>query len=146
MAYRNHRNVASRPNIYQIVTDRIITSLKAGVIPWEKPWKTPRYAGGPFPRNSYTGNAYWGINVLLLWSSEYSSPFLLAFKQPASPRKRTMPASRRYLFPREIEASLTTFPSASLSGITRGYRQSTAWQFRNSPGLLARLNGPKEQH
>lgn len=81
MAYRNHRNAASRPSIYQTVTDRIIASLKAGVIPWEKPWKTPRYAGGPFPRNFYTGKPYRGINVLLLWSSEYNSPFWLTFKQ-----------------------------------------------------------------
>jgi antirestriction protein ArdC len=81
MAHRNHRNAASRPSIYQTVTDRILSSLKAGVIPWEKPWKTPRYAGGPFPRNFYTGKPYRGINVLLLWSSEYSSPFWLTFKQ-----------------------------------------------------------------
>ena len=26
MAYRNHRNAASRPSIYQTVTDRIIAS------------------------------------------------------------------------------------------------------------------------
>ena len=81
MAHRNHRNAASRPSIYQNVTDRIIASLKAGVIPWEKPWKTPRFAGGPFPRNFYTGKPYRGINVLLLWSSEYKSPFWLTFKQ-----------------------------------------------------------------
>ena len=81
MAYRNHRNAASRPSIYQTVTDRILSSLKAGVIPWEKPWKSPRYTGGPFPRNFYTGKPYRGINVLLLWSSEYSSPFWLTFKQ-----------------------------------------------------------------
>jgi antirestriction protein ArdC len=81
MAYRNHRNSASRPSIYQTVTDRIICNLKAGVIPWEKPWKTPRYAGGPFPRNFYTGKPYPGINILLLWSSEYNSPFWLTFKQ-----------------------------------------------------------------
>jgi antirestriction protein ArdC len=81
MAYRNHRNAASRPSIYQTVTNRIISSLKAGVIPWEKPWKSPRYTGGPFPRNFYTGKSYRGINVLLLWSSEYSSPFWLTFKQ-----------------------------------------------------------------
>jgi hypothetical protein len=81
MAHRNHRNAASRPSIYQTVTDRIISSLKAGVIPWEKPWKSPRFAGGPFPRNFYTGKPYRGINVLLLWSSEYSSPFWLTFKQ-----------------------------------------------------------------
>ncbi len=35
MAYRNHRNAASRPSIYQTVTDRILSSLKSGVIPWE---------------------------------------------------------------------------------------------------------------
>jgi antirestriction protein ArdC len=83
MAHRNHRNAAtvSRPSIYQTVTDRIISSLKAGVIPWEKPWKSPRYAGGSFPRNFYTGKPYRGINILLLWSSEYNSPFWLTFKQ-----------------------------------------------------------------
>ena len=32
MAQRNHRNAASRPSIYQTVTDRILSSLKAGLI------------------------------------------------------------------------------------------------------------------
>ena len=72
---------AAKPNIYQIVTDRIIHSLEAGVIPWEKPWKTPHFHGGPFPRNFRTGKPYRGVNVLLLWSSPYSSPFWLTFKQ-----------------------------------------------------------------
>jgi antirestriction protein ArdC len=81
MAQRNHRNAATRPSIYQTVTDRILSGLKSGVIPWEKPWKSPRFTGGPFPRNFYTGKPYRGINVLLLWSSEYSSPFWLTFKQ-----------------------------------------------------------------
>ena len=31
----------AKPSVYQIVTDRIIASLKAGVIPWEKPWQAP---------------------------------------------------------------------------------------------------------
>ena len=57
----NHREEApmskkapatTKPSIYQIVTDRIIASLKAGVIPWEKPWQTPHFAGGPFPETS----------------------------------------------------------------------------------------------
>jgi antirestriction protein ArdC len=72
---------AAKPNIYQIVTDRIIRDLEAGVIPWEKPWKTPHFHGGPFPRNFSTGKPYRGVNVLLLWSSPYSSPFWLTFKQ-----------------------------------------------------------------
>lgn len=74
-------STSSRPSIYQTVTDRIISSLKTGIIPWEKPWKSPRFAGGPFPRNFSTGKPYRGINVLLLWSSDYSSPFWLTFKQ-----------------------------------------------------------------
>jgi antirestriction protein ArdC len=77
----NTARTAAKPNIYQIVTDRIIHSLKAGVIPWEKPWKTPHFHGGPFPRNFRTGKPYRGVNVLLLWSSPYSSPFWLTFKQ-----------------------------------------------------------------
>ena len=71
----------AKPNLYQTVTDRILTSLKAGVIPWEQPWHGPRFAGGPFPRNFRTGKPYRGVNVLLLWASSYPSPFWLTFKQ-----------------------------------------------------------------
>lgn len=71
----------AKPSIYQTVTDRILASLKAGVIPWEKPWQTPHFTGGPFPRNFRTGKPYRGINVFLLWSSPYNSPFWLTFKQ-----------------------------------------------------------------
>ena len=71
----------TKPSVYQIVTDRIIASLKAGVIPWEKPWQTPHFAGGPFPRNFRTGKPYRGINIMLLWSCSYSSPFWLTFNQ-----------------------------------------------------------------
>jgi antirestriction protein ArdC len=77
----NTARTVVKPNIYRIVTDRIIHCLKAGVIPWEKPWKTPYFHGGPFPRNFRTGKPYRGVNVLLLWSSHYSSPFWLTFKQ-----------------------------------------------------------------
>lgn len=71
----------NRPSIYQTVTDRIVSSLTAGVIPWEKPWKSPRFTGGPFPHNFFTGKPYRGINVMLLWSSDYGSPLWLTFKQ-----------------------------------------------------------------
>jgi antirestriction protein ArdC len=71
----------AKPNVYQIVTDRILASLKSGVIPWEKPWTAPTYPGGRLPRNFKTGREYRGINVFLLWSSPYSSPFWLTFKQ-----------------------------------------------------------------
>ena len=51
------------------------------MIPWEKPWQTPHFAGGPFPRNFRTGKPYRGINIMLLWSCSYSSPFWLTFNQ-----------------------------------------------------------------
>lgn len=69
-----------RPNVYQIVTARIIASLKQG-IPWEKPWKTPTFPGGSFPRNFFTGKSYRGVNVFLLWGTRFTSPFWLTFKQ-----------------------------------------------------------------
>ncbi len=72
---------SNKPNIYQIVTDRIIDSLKQGIIPWEKPWKSPTVKGGSFPRNFHTGKPYRGVNVFLLWASPYSSPYWLTFKQ-----------------------------------------------------------------
>ncbi|MGI4981501.1 MAG: ArdC-like ssDNA-binding domain-containing protein [Janthinobacterium lividum] len=40
---------AAKSNIYQVVTDRILTSLREGLIPWEKPWQAPSFAGGHSP-------------------------------------------------------------------------------------------------
>ena len=64
-------------NPYEAFTARIIESLKAGIIPWAKPWK----GNSPFPRNFRTGAPYRGANVLILWSSSYTSPYWLTYKQ-----------------------------------------------------------------
>ena len=48
------------PDIYAMVTDRIIEQLEKGVIPWRKPWK-----GNP-AMNFITRKAYRGINPMLL--------------------------------------------------------------------------------
>lgn len=52
---------------YQRITDTIVKQLEAGTKPWIRPWRndircslTPRRA---------TGEAYRGINVLMLWIS-----------------------------------------------------------------------------
>ena len=71
----------AKASIYQIVTESIIASLRAGIIPWEKPWHAPRFSGSPFPRNFRTGKPYRGVNVFLLWASPYSYPFWLTFQQ-----------------------------------------------------------------
>ena len=67
-------------NPYEAVTARIIESLKAGIIPWAKPWKG-NGSNGPFPRNFRTGAPYRGANILILWSSSYTSPYWLTYKQ-----------------------------------------------------------------
>jgi antirestriction protein ArdC len=65
-----------RPDVYQIVTDRIVAALEGGVIPWRKPWS----AVYGLPRNYATGAAYSGINAFLLHFSG-PLPFFLTFKQ-----------------------------------------------------------------
>lgn len=56
-------------DIYQEVTDRIVAVLEKGTAPWKRPWRSAEGAGTGFPVNALTGNAYQGMNVLLLWLS-----------------------------------------------------------------------------
>ena len=64
------------PDVYQIVTDRITAQLEAGVVPWRKSWTT---TGAP--RNLASGKAYRGINVWLLFSTGFTSPYWLTYRQ-----------------------------------------------------------------
>ncbi|MCZ0963088.1 ArdC family protein [Paracoccus benzoatiresistens] len=57
--------MADKFDLYAHVTDSIIASLKAGTPAWRKPW-TGEKGGAPFPLRS-NGEAYSGINVLMLW-------------------------------------------------------------------------------
>jgi antirestriction protein ArdC len=65
--------------IYQLVTDRILTLLQQGVVPWKKPWKTS--GGSALPLNLISGRPYRGINVFLLIAQSFGSPYWLTFKQ-----------------------------------------------------------------
>lgn len=53
--------MAPKNDTYQRVTDRIIESLEAGVVPWHKPWKNL----GGMARNLNSGRPYRGVNVFL---------------------------------------------------------------------------------
>lgn len=64
------RRASSRPCIYRTVTDRIIAELRAGRVPWVKPWKTAGAATRiGLPSNTVSRKSYSGINILLLWSA-----------------------------------------------------------------------------
>src|SRR5262245_36510831 len=55
----------TRRDVYQSVTDRIIAALDAGVVPWRRPWGTPRAGDDGRPR-SVDGRSYRGVNVWIL--------------------------------------------------------------------------------
>ena len=63
-------------NVYEIVTERILEKLEQGTVPWHKPW-----SGGGCPKNLISGKEYRGVNVWLLGSQDYSSPFWVSYKQ-----------------------------------------------------------------
>ena len=88
-------------DVQQAVTERIMAKLRAGHIPWERPW---RYAGGAagYPVNVASREAYHGINPLLLAidaaDKGLNSPWWGTYDQWA-PRcgmvKRTNPKTKR---------------------------------------------------
>lgn len=67
-----------KKDVYQIVSDRILALLDAGVNPWRKPWSAAAWKP---PRNLASGKAYRGINVMLLGMAPYESNYWLTFKQ-----------------------------------------------------------------
>lgn len=69
-------------SVYQLITDRIIQQLEAGVAPWHKPWKERGSAALPW--NLVTDRPYRGINLWILMASDYDSPYWLTFKQATS--------------------------------------------------------------
>lgn len=93
-----------KKDLYQDVTERIITALEKGCVPWRKPWKTDAkgYAS-PFgmPANALTNRAYSGINVLLLWLVQlergFSSSKWLTFRQALEAKGNVIKGERATL-------------------------------------------------
>ncbi len=61
--------------IYEMITQKIIEALENGTIPWKKPW-----VGGEHV-NLISKKSYRGINVFILGSAGFISPYWLTFKQ-----------------------------------------------------------------
>jgi antirestriction protein ArdC len=87
------RSGPDRTNLYQEITEKIVSQLEAGHVPWVQPWGTPAAkASLAMPKNVATGRQYSGINVLILWSavieSGFSDQYWLTFRQALSRRAR----------------------------------------------------------
>jgi len=74
-----------RNDVYQKITDQIVSSLEKGVRPWHQPWIAANGEGRIVRPLRGNGVAYQGINVLMLWSAAiekgYASPVWMTFKQ-----------------------------------------------------------------
>lgn len=76
------KTVSQPRDLYQEATNRIIAAIEAGTSPWQKPWTNVET--GPL-RNGATGNAYHGINTVMLYCAalerNFTDPRWLSFKQ-----------------------------------------------------------------
>lgn len=63
------------PNVYEIVTSKIVAQLESGVAPWRKPWTTKP------PANLISQKEYRGLNTFLLGSQGFASRYWLTFNQ-----------------------------------------------------------------
>jgi antirestriction protein ArdC len=74
-----------KTDIYQRITDQIVSELEKGVRPWLKPWNAEHAAGRITRPLRGNGIPYQGINVLMLWSAAmekgYAAPVWKTFKQ-----------------------------------------------------------------
>ena len=86
---RKSKEQSKRRDLYQEVTDRIISELEGGRAPWVQPWGAVE-GGAPLglPENVATGRRYSGINILLLWGAAIENARTcqtwLTFKQALS--------------------------------------------------------------
>ena len=68
---------AKRINGFDQITERIVSLLSKGTIPWHKPWQIQN----GLPRNLISKKTYRGINVFLLSVMSYESPYWLTYRQ-----------------------------------------------------------------
>jgi len=83
--------ISEKQNVNEFVTEHFINDLKAGRIPWRRPW-TPE--GVPF--NPASKMPYTGINQLLLASLGYALNYFLTFKQIKDMDANVKPGERGY--------------------------------------------------
>lgn len=71
-----------KPNLYECVTAKIVADLEKGIRPWTKSWNSGQCISRPMRAN---GEAYRGINTLLLWAAacahNFSTPIWMTYKQ-----------------------------------------------------------------
>jgi len=68
----------SKRDIYQQITDRIVSKLEQGEIPWKKPFTSLKKS---YPRNFVSKNMYNGANFFLTLLEGRNTPYWLTYNQ-----------------------------------------------------------------
>jgi antirestriction protein ArdC len=79
------RPQTTSPCLYDRVTTAILADLERGVRPWLRPWSLDHCGAAVSLPLRHTGEAYRGVNVLLLWAAAeargYDRPTWMTFRQ-----------------------------------------------------------------
>ena len=67
--------IATR-DLYQEVTNKIISMIEQEIAPWRRTWSIYGLA-----RNYATGHIYSGINLILMNNTPHSIPYFMTFNQ-----------------------------------------------------------------
>jgi antirestriction protein ArdC len=74
-----------RADVYQKITDQIVSALEQGVRPWHQPWNAEHSAGRITRPLRGNGIPYQGINTVMLWSAAiakgYAAPIWMTYRQ-----------------------------------------------------------------
>ena len=72
-------------DVYERITDKIVSELEQGVRPWLKPWNAEHATGKITRPLRHNGVPYSGMNVIMLWMEAeekgYSAPIWMTYKQ-----------------------------------------------------------------
>lgn len=66
----------TRADLYSRVTDEIVQAIEAGAGQFVMPWHGIGYGR---PRNAFTGDAYRGINTLVLWAAARNRTYVSSY-------------------------------------------------------------------
>jgi antirestriction protein ArdC len=79
-------------NKFQLITDKLITLIEQGCLPWRKPWSATPYG------NLITGHCYQGINPLICAIDnllyDWQHPFFIGFAQAQEKRWKIIKGSK----------------------------------------------------
>jgi antirestriction protein ArdC len=67
-------------DVYEVINGRIMELLESNVVPWRQTWN----AESNKPKNLVSKKQYRGINLWILGSSPFSSPYWVTYKQAAN--------------------------------------------------------------